>query len=490
MFTTFREKQERYTTPKPPIRPSSGTGHIIFLEEGETLPPTPKLSQFSSITITNISSTTSSFTVTVEVINTLPILEAGTVYSTTTPVNISNNPLSYNGSVLDGYEQTRTSLSPQTRYYVAAYKTTSASTTLSNQVTTYTLSNKPITQAVSLYTIPLSSEEIDISWISADFPTTGATNKRYLLLRANAPNMPVFTGANANGPTVDANTTIVNADISYQSNFAPARGLTALTEYNFLLIPFCWDGVNPETYNYLIENAPTASGTTNNLPGAIISNPTVTTITNSSAVLGATINSDPGGSGILERGTIYSTSSPVTINNNSLSEGGTGLGVFSQIRYNLTAQTKYYYTGYAITNDAAISIGDESSFWTLSNPPTNQPTNLQASVISTSEIDLTWTQSNVFPTVGATFRGYLLLSAIYPNVPNITNSKGQAPVADSNTTIFTSITGPNATSYNVTGLASGTHYNFKLIPYTWNATNTETYNYLTAGALVVDATTL
>ena len=42
MFTTFREKQERYTTPKPPIRPSSGTGHIIFLEEGEILPPQPQ----------------------------------------------------------------------------------------------------------------------------------------------------------------------------------------------------------------------------------------------------------------------------------------------------------------------------------------------------------------------------------------------------------------------------------------------------------------
>jgi hypothetical protein len=39
MFTTFREKQETYNKPAPPERSSSGTGHIIFLEDEEILPP-------------------------------------------------------------------------------------------------------------------------------------------------------------------------------------------------------------------------------------------------------------------------------------------------------------------------------------------------------------------------------------------------------------------------------------------------------------------
>ena len=39
MFTSFREKQEQYTPPPPPERSSNGTGHIIFLEEGDILPP-------------------------------------------------------------------------------------------------------------------------------------------------------------------------------------------------------------------------------------------------------------------------------------------------------------------------------------------------------------------------------------------------------------------------------------------------------------------
>ena len=43
MFTIFREKQEVYTTPSLPERPNSGTGNIIFLEDGDTLPPHQKL---------------------------------------------------------------------------------------------------------------------------------------------------------------------------------------------------------------------------------------------------------------------------------------------------------------------------------------------------------------------------------------------------------------------------------------------------------------
>ena len=53
MFTTFREKQEVYTAPPPPERSSSGTGYIIFLEDGDILPPYQEL---FSLTLTWISS--------------------------------------------------------------------------------------------------------------------------------------------------------------------------------------------------------------------------------------------------------------------------------------------------------------------------------------------------------------------------------------------------------------------------------------------------
>jgi len=424
---------------------------------------------------------------------TTSIVERGTVFSLSSPVTSTDNPLSEGGTGIGIFTQFR-NLNPETHYYFAGYATNGYGTELSPESSFFTLSNPPVTQASNLNGTPFSSEEIDVGWIAADFPSYGASYKRYILLRATAPNIPVFTAVNGTAPTADANTTIVNQDISDLSSSAPAKGLDALTEYNFLLIPFCWNGINPETCNYLITNAPTANITTTNIPPAIIINPTVTNITNTnnltggtvSAILGATITSDPGGSGIADRGTVYNTSSPVIISNNTLSEG-TGMGTFTQLRTDLLPQTYYYFAGYAITNDGAVSTSSESSFYTLSNPPINNASGLVSSNITTDGCQINWT-SAVFPTLGANFPGYILIRADYPNVPSIINDNGQSPVAGPNTTIVY-IIGDNFT-YTITGLNSGTHYNLKLIPYTWNGVNPETYNYLVVGAPVVDFTTL
>lgn len=439
----------------------------------------------SRINITNSVSTQNTITLTVNVFDRSPIIDTGTVIKLTTPVTITDNPQS-EGSVPNGtYQQTRI-VAPQTRYYLAAYKTTSAGTVLSSEVTKFTLSSNIISQASSLSATTFSSTTLNLVWSSAVFPTGGATSKRYLLLRATSPNTPIFTGTNGNIPTAGTNTVIVNSNI--MGTEANDFNLTALTTYNYLLIPYTWDGVNPETYNYLTTDAPTTSGTTSDILAPTMTLPTSASITNNTVIIGATIVTS-GSSAITQRGTIYSNISPVSVSSNTLDEGGTSLGAFSMLRTDLLPETKYYFNGYSVNADGGIALSQpEGSFFTLANPPSTAVTNLSATAISSTQIDLNWTRPN-YPSEGATSKNYVIIRSIYPNTPALINTNAQAPVGDANTTIVTSTILSSNTSYSVTGLQTATRYNFSIIPYTWDGVNDPTRNYYTASVAVVNTTT-
>lgn len=112
----------------------------------------------------------------------------------------------------------------------------------------------------------------------------------------------------------------------------------------------------------------TFSNTFTPITAPVLSSPTATSITTSSAVLGANIISN-GGSGITSRGTCWGTTSPGT---NCVAEGGTALGVFSHLRSVMPPGTMIYYRGYA--NNVAMGTGYSpvGTFTTLTGaaPPT------------------------------------------------------------------------------------------------------------------------
>jgi prepilin-type N-terminal cleavage/methylation domain-containing protein len=105
-----------------------------------------------------------------------------------------------------------------------------------------------------------------------------------------------------------------------------------------------------------------------------ISNPTSTSITQTTATLGAEVTSLGIPDLITERGTCWGTSpSPVT---NCLAEGGTTTGVFTQVRTGFIPGTTYYYRGYA-TNATGTAYSADGSFTTTSNnviPTVTTPT--------------------------------------------------------------------------------------------------------------------
>ena len=70
------------------------------------------------------------------------------------------------------------------------------------------------------------------------------------------------------------------------TTFSNNSGLIANTTYNYLLVPFTWDGTNAATYNYLTGSAPTASATTNGGAPSIASTTAISSITENSASSG------------------------------------------------------------------------------------------------------------------------------------------------------------------------------------------------------------
>lgn len=223
----------------------------------------------------------------------------------------------------------------------------------------------------------------------------------------------------------------------------------------------------------------------------IILSPTSTNITTSTVDLGANVTNE-GSSSITERGTVYKTTAGVTITDNPLAEGGTGTGIFSHTRSGLNAQTQYFYKAYA-KNSSGTGLSPEASFYTLSNPPLSEATNLTATPIDIDEIDLAWTAAT-FPASGASANGYIILRRndyTNPNTSDITNGIAPSSLSlSAGTTLVTTITSGSILSFNNTGLSTNTQYNYMIIPFTWDGTHISTYNYYTTNALTGNALTL
>jgi hypothetical protein len=165
----------------------------------------------------------------------------------------------------------------------------------------------------------------------------------------------------------------------------------------------------------------------------VISSSTSTSITTTSATLGATITSN-GGQGITERGTVYGTSANPT--GNVLEEGLTSVSAFTHSRTGLTPNTFYYYRGYAI-NSVGTGYSPDGTFTTLPLPPTG----LSASSISQVAATVGWSA----PTMGSAAFTYTLEIDDDVNFASINQT-------------LSSINSANSTN-SLTGLsAATTHY--------------------------------
>jgi hypothetical protein len=283
--------------------------------------------------------------------------------------------------------------------------------------------------------------------------------------------------------------TQVTAGTGSGSFNASASGLSSGTTYYYYAYATNSTGT---TYSDVKQSFTTTSGVT--VPS--LTTPTATSITHNSATLGATVTSN-GGASLTARGTVYKTSTGVVVTDNAAAEGGTAVSAFSHSRTGLSAQTLYYYKGYA-TNSAGSALSSEGTFRTLSNPVTGQASGLTSSVSNsttaiTSNVSITIGTAATFPGTGATQGGYLVIySTGTPSLVGSPNGLAPASAVSSGTIFTTSATNlPStpSTSINITGLSSCATYNILIVPYTWDGTNASTYNYLTASAPTIQVIT-
>ncbi len=333
------------------------------------------------------------------------ITSKGVVWNTSTAPTVALSTKTDDGTGSSDFTSSITSLSPETLYYIRAYVTNAAGTGYGDEKTFRTLSNPATAQATSLSATANSSSNIDLTWNAATFPSSGATNKGYVLLRATSSNTPSLGNSNGAAPTAGANTTIVSSVIAENATSISNSGLAGSTQYNYLLIPYTWDGTNATTYNYLTTSAPTANATTQSG-----STPPVLTTNAESSVLSTTatfngeITSD-GGASVTARGFVYSTSDATpTIGEGGVTDqsSGSGTGTFNSNVSSLSANTTYYYQAYA-TNTSGTSYGGVISFTTLKAEPSTQATSLVFSSITTSSFNSAFTAASGSPD------GYLVI---------------------------------------------------------------------------------
>jgi len=231
--------------------------------------------------------------------------------------------------------------------------------------------------------------------------------------------------------------------------------------------------------------------------GSLKSSPTITTttassVTNSTASSGG--SSLSAGSGTISaKGVCYATAAVSTnpTTSNSTTSDGTGTANFTSSLSSLSAETQYYYRAYA-TNECGTGYGTAANFWTLSTEPTGHSTTFTATAMSPSQIDLAFLAASTY---GAD--GYIILmyqGASAPTSAGVTDGISPGSLSGfspSGATLLVTVTSNSQTTYSHSTCAALTQYYYTLIPFNWNAANTETYNYRTTATIpTCTATTL
>ncbi|WP_157433299.1 fibronectin type III domain-containing protein [Adhaeribacter aquaticus] len=131
----------------------------------------------------------------------------------------------------------------------------------------------------------------------------------------------------------------------------------------------------------------------------VLSTRPVTAITASSASTGGDISSN-NGSSVTARGVVWGTAPNPSIESNSSTTDGSGVGGYTSTLTNLQQHTTYYVRAYA-TNAAGTAYGNEVPFTTQPAAPTQQVSNITfpEESIGANSLTLTWMKGNGTGTV-------------------------------------------------------------------------------------------
>lgn len=322
----------------------------------------------------------------------------------------------------------------------------------------------PTLQASSFSVTSISNDQLEISWTRGD-----GDNVLVLVKAGNAVDIDP-----SNGTSYTANATFTSGEQIGTGNYVvyngtgtsvTVTGLSNGTTYHFALCEY-----NNTDVCYLPEEL-TGSETTYDTPTILTTD--ISNIATSTASSGGNVTNE-GGPSVTAKGIVWGTSSSPTIPSTSSTLDGTGSGVFTSSITGLTSNTTYYARSYA-TNSVGTSYGDEISFTTLKDEPTNHATSFVTGATTSSSLELTWTDAS-----GGTEPDGYLVKMSDVDLNDISNPVDGT--AESDGALVQNITQGTQTC-TFSGLASSTTYYFKIYPY---SNSESSINYKTDGTVPSD----
>ena len=374
------------------------------------------------------------------------------VYSGTSAAAVTN-PVA---SGISGTSYTVASLSPSTTYYFTIVGvTTTATSSPSGVGSATTLAPTPPAAPSNLLATASSSSQINLSWAAST--TTGVTYSIYSGSSAGSVTSPIASGLAGTSFTatgLSASTTyyfvvkaVVGGNSSNASNTANATtqapvpptapsSLTA-TAISSSQINLSWaasstSGVTYTVYNGSSIAASGLSGTSYPVTG--LSASTAYTFTVFAVSSAGTSTASNAASATTPAATVVAPSAPfglsaspssasaINLNWQPSSTSGVTYNVYAgtvsvvtskQVASGLTGQntsisglldsTTYYFTVKAVSSAGSLSAASNQASATTQTLPATTPTGLSASVVSSSQISLSW---SAVPNTGATYAVY------------------------------------------------------------------------------------
>ncbi len=318
----------------------------------------------------------------------------------------------------------------------------------------------PTTQTSNFTFTNILQTQMNVSW------TSGNGGNRVVKMKTGD---NIFTppadGSNPTATTVWAN---AGEQVVYNGPAATVpiiTGLTTATTYYFQAWEYNGSGSSTVYCTSAGANNPLSQTTAAAATAPLVSSPTATAITATSALLGGDITAD-GGAAITERGTVWSLTTPVTIADNKLAEGLFATGIFTHTRSGLPNKTLIHYAAYA-TNSVGTTLSAEGTFTTLLGEPSNQADPFAATAPTFSTITNTWLDNDgIQPATGFLIMGNTTGAFVDP-------VDGSQPTSDPNLGDGSGFVYVNhgAQTFTWTGLLSSTHYYFAIYAYTNSGTN-------------------
>ncbi len=242
--------------------------------------------------------------------------------------------------------QNVTNLSAETRYYYNFYEYNATGICYNLAELTgnaWTLSTEPTGHSATFTNSVIAYNQIDLTY---NLPSTVAADSYVILRRADG-TVPTTTGI-VNGVSaaiwsLPVGTTIVNANTTGTSY--SNTGLTAGTNYCYLLVPFNWNGANSETYNYRVAaTVPTTCGTTPAVPNPAIA-------INSTSVISGNVNIGS------TNNIIYGFSSAVTLSDAIFTSVSSPITFTSSSDFSATGFKLWYNTTNSFSGATQLGAG-------------------------------------------------------------------------------------------------------------------------------------